>query len=195
MKFIEIFGRMFDRETRKPILVDTDGRIIPSINRKVVSVTKVLAAAGNYDAEDVLSESATVGTAYVFPGMAQYADGSGVILKAEAFCSTTALNPRLTLYLYNAVPSCALNDAAANTGLLAGDLPKRVGRIDFTAMEDLGGFSETLATSSTYGNLPLDFTCSDASGSLYGVLVTRDAITGEAAGMTMTIRLTAGRYT
>ena len=49
---------------------------------KVVRDGKALAAAGDYGAEDVLSESATAGTAYTFDGMAEKNGGSGTIEKA-----------------------------------------------------------------------------------------------------------------
>jgi len=61
-------------------------------------------------------------------------------------------------------------------------------------MEDLGGDSEAIASPSTVGNLPLAIKCAAGSKALYGVLVTRDAITGESAGDDYTIVLTAERY-
>ncbi len=152
--------------------------------KKVVSREKPLAAAGDYAAEDVLSESATLGSAWLFQGL----PAIGRITKAQAICSITALTPRLTLYLFRGLPTSALNDNVANTALLHADLSKYIGKIDFTGMEDLGGDSESIVTPSTSGNLPLDYETED--NSLWGVLVTRDAITGEVAGMSMTIRLT-----
>ncbi len=75
--------------------------------------------------------------------------------------------------------------------MLHADLANYIGKIDFPAMEDLGtGDSETLATPSTYGKLPLAFNCASGANDLYGILVTRDAITGEVATMDMTINLT-----
>lgn len=153
---------------------------------KEVSVTKALAAAGNYAAEDVLSESATAGTAWIFRGTG----GSGYITKAQAICETTGLTPRLILYLFNVLPTSNLYDNVANTALLHADLAKYIGKIDFPALEDLGGDSEALASPSTYGNLPIAFCTKDVAQTLYGILVTRDAITGESAGDDMTVILT-----
>ena len=156
-----------------------------------VSVTKALAAAGNYDIEDVLSESATVGTFWTFTGLASSNGNGGYIVKAQAICETTALTPRLTLYLFDTLPTSAKNDNVANTAVLNADVGKYIGKIDFPSMEDLGGVSEAVVTPSTYGNLPLQFKCTAAVTALYGVLVTRDAITGEVATDDMTIKLTA----
>lgn len=159
-----------------------------------VSVLRTLAAAGNYDAEDVLSDSAAngAGTAITFTGLAKSKGGSGHVTGGSILCSTTALTPKLTLFLFSDTPTCELDDNAANTAVLAADQANYVGQIDFKAMSDLGtGLSGTIATMSTAGNLPLSFTCKSDSNALYGVLVTRDAITDEAANMTVNIRLTA----
>ena len=156
-----------------------------------VSTTKALAAAGDYAIGDVMSEDAASGTAWTFSDAVKQNGCSGEITKAQAICETTGLTTRLTLFLFTAIPTAQLNDNAANTALLHADLANYVGRIDFVAMEDLGtGDSETLATPSTYGNLPLAFTCASDANDLYGVLVTRDAITSESAGDDMTIKLT-----
>ena len=152
-----------------------------------VSVSKILPAADNYAAEDVMSESASAGTAYHFEGMADEDGGSGVIEKAIVWCSTTALTPRVTLYLFTHSPGTNKNDNVANTAPATADLNNFEGQIDFPAWEDLGGGSASIVTTSTSGNLPLPYKC--AGTDLYGVAVTRDAITGEAAGMTLAIKL------
>jgi hypothetical protein len=163
---------------------------------KIVSVTKAVVAAGDYAAEDVLSESATngAGTAWTFTEIARGNSGTGYITRAQVICETTGQTPRLTMYLFKALPTSELDDNAANTALLHADLANYVGKIDFPALEDLGGDSEAVATPSTTGNLPLAFKCADTADDLYGILVTRDAITGEAAGDDYTVRLTAEVY-
>ncbi len=161
-----------------------------------VSVTKALTAASAYDAADVLSESATAstGTAWTFSAVGKVNNGTGYIVKAHAISETTALTPRLTLYLFNATPTSELDDHAANTALLHADLANYVGKIDFPAMEEVGAAdSEAMATPSTYGNLPLAFQCATAADDLYGILVTRDAFT-QTAGADMTISLTVEQY-
>ena len=161
-----------------------------------VSVTKALESAAAYTAEDVLSETdtASAGTAWTFSTIAKVNGGTGYIVKAQAICETTAVTPRLTLFLFNATPTCELDDNAANTALLHADLANYVGKIDFPAMEDLGtGDSEAMATPSTYGNLPLAFQCATAADDLIGVVVTRDAFTNTATN-DLSIILAAEQY-
>ena len=157
-----------------------------------VSVTKALTAAGNYSGEDVLSESATdtVGTAWTFANVVVNNGGRGYIVKAQALCETTALIHSITLYLFNATPTSELDDNAANTAVIHADVAKYLGRIDFPALSELGGDSEAVATPSTYGNLPMEIQCAATSTTIYGIAVTRDAITGETAGDDLTFKLT-----
>ena len=156
-----------------------------------VTVTKALAAAGNYAGADVLSEDASSGTSWNFAKVVPSNGGSGRIVKAVALLETTALTPGITLFLFNATPTCQLNDNAANTAVLHADEAGFVGRITFPAMSDLGtGDSEAIVTPSlTTGNLPLDFICASGDQDLYGVVVTRDAVTGESAGDDLIIKL------
>jgi hypothetical protein len=196
---VPIGSRCYEYDTNKWYITDDDGtnwREMQNVDGivKTVSVTKALAAAGDYAAEDVLSESAIAGTAWTFTAVARANGASGYITKAHVICETTGLTPRLTLFLFKATPTSNLNDNVANTALLHADLANYIGKIDFPAMEDLGGDSEAVATPSTYGNLPLAFTCASGADDLYGILVTRDAITGESAGDDMTVRLTVEQY-
>lgn len=146
-----------------------------------------LAAAGDYAAEDVLSNNATTGRAWYWPKMARRKGGGGKITKASALCSTTALALRLTIYLFRSQPTSALTDNAANTAVATADRYKYVGRIELPAMSDLGGNSEAIATPDTGSNLPLKFRCAQGEEGLWGIVVTEDAITGEAAGMGLKI--------
>ncbi|MCK9597421.1 MAG: hypothetical protein M0R06_00195 [Sphaerochaeta sp.] len=152
-----------------------------------VADEKRLAAAENYAAEDVLSESISTGTPFVFRNVVDEAGGSGEIVKAQLFIAITALTPRITLYLSSTLPTCNMNDNAANTGPRVNEWPGWQGQIDFLACEDLGGGSTSVVTPGTYGNLALPFKC--AGKDLYGWVVTRDAITDEIAGMLMGIKL------
>jgi len=169
-----------------------------SIGKKLttVSVTKALAAAGNYGAADVLSESASAGTAWTFSAVVSENGGSGNIVKAVALFETTALTPGLTLFLFNVTPTSAVNDNVANTAVLHADEANYLGRVTFPAMADLGtGDSEAVVTPSlATGNLPLAFTCAAADSAIYGLVVTRDAITGETATDDLIIKLTIEEY-
>lgn len=160
-----------------------------------VSVTKALAAAGNYGGDDVMSESASAGTVWTFSNVVDRPGASGTIVKAVALFETTALTPGLTLFLFSATPTSALNDNVANTAVLHADEANFVGRITFPAMADLGtGDSEAIVTPSlTTGNVPLAFNTAATDATLYGIVVTRDAITGEAAGDDLIMKLTIQR--
>ena len=156
-----------------------------------VSISKALVAAGDYAAEDVMSESTTVGTPWVFANIVRNAGGVGVITKAIALCSTTALTPRITVYLFTKSPNvlgAAFQDNAANTAVYSVDRDGYVGRLDFSAMQDLGGNSESMLVPGDIG-MPLEFKCAPGENTLWGIAVTRDAITGEAAGMILQVSL------
>ena len=160
-----------------------------------ISTTKALESAVAYSAEDVLSETdtASAGTDLDFDAVGKVNGGTGYIVKAQAICETTAVTPRLTLYLFNTAPTSELDDNAANTALLHADLANYIGKIDFPAMEDLGGDSESVASPSTSGNLPLAFNCASADDALYGILVTRDAFTNTATN-DINIKLVVEQY-
>ncbi len=166
-----------------------------------VTTTKALdSSIGAYTAEDVLSESdgAGTGTDWDFDAVGKVNGGTGYIVKAQAICETTAVTPRLTLYLFNVAPAAGtheLDDNSANNSPIHADITSNyyIGKIDFPAMEDLGGDSESLASPSTYGNLPLAFNCATADDALYGVLVTRDAFTNTATN-DMTIKIVCEQY-
>lgn len=163
-------------------------------NSVTISVTKPVTAAGNYAAEDVLSESAGAGTVWTWAAIFRANNTGGYLTKATISCETTGLTHRCTLYLFNAAPTCNLNDNVANTAVLNADIAQYLGKIDFPALSDLGGNSEAVATPSTYGNLPMWVDAAVAADDLIGVLVTRDAITGESAGDDYTIKLTVDQY-
>lgn len=156
-----------------------------------ISSEKTLAAAGDYAAEDVLSESATdtEGSAFKFEHVARRKGGPFSIRKVVALLTTTALTPRITLYLFTKSPSSELDDNAANSAVATADRPFYVGRIELPAMTDLGGNSEAIATPDTGSNLPLEGVCAVGDDSLYGIAVTEDAITGEAATMRLMFKM------
>ena len=152
-------------------------------NRVVsVSVTKALAAAENYTANDVLSEHISTGTAWNFENVVGKNGASGRITRASVLLETTALTPGLTLHLFHTVPTANLNDNVANTSILHANAGNYIGKIDFPAMANLGlGDSEAIVTEADGGNLYLPFKCASGDKDLYGIVITRDAITGEVA--------------
>lgn len=153
----------------------------------VVVDSKIMLESTNWEAEDVMSETETTGTAFVFRGMAKKDDGSGTIEKAQAFFSITAKTPRVTLYLFSKLPTTTLYNAKANEAPSVADHPTFEGQIDFPALEDLGGGSSSVVTPSTVGNLPLPYKCVD--GKLYGIAVSRDAVTSLAIGAILSFKL------
>lgn len=161
---------------------------------KTVSVTKACAAAGDYAAEDVISESATEGTAWTFAAIFRANNTGGYITKALVSCETTGLTHQVSLYLFNAAPTSNLDDNVANTAVLNADIGKYVGVINFPALSDKGGNSEAIVTSSSAGVLPLWVDAATAADDLLGILITEDAITGETATDDYTIKLTLEQY-
>ena len=120
---------------------------------KTVTAVKNLGATTAYTIGDVMSESATVGTAWKFNF-----GGPGYITKAVAVSVTTGMTARLIAQCYSRPPTCNLNDEAPSTGPVPADIPFFLGTVDFPAMTDIvTGPSYTTATPSTYGNLPLEF--------------------------------------
>ena len=187
----ESLVEQFDR-TIRPVLFNTesDGSgtwLFPVVNAggvpvagaiKTVSVAKVCEAEGAYSAADVISESdtASAGTAWTFLAVARVNGASGYITGARIISETTALTPRLVLYLFTATPTCELDDNAPNTANVWADRANVVGQIDFPAMNDNGtGASASQVSPSTVGGLPVPFTCASGADDLIGVLVTLDA--------------------
>ena len=163
---------------------------------KTVSATKTCEAEGAYIAGDVISETDTAskGTAWIFEKVARTKGASGYISGARIISETTALTARLVLYLFTDTPTCELDDNAANTAVIWADRGNYVGRIDFPALSEHGtGASETIASTSTYGNLPIPFTCGLNMNKLVGVLVTLDGF-DQVDGKSIRIDLTTEQY-
>lgn len=169
------------------------GQAIKPVGLSVVrvSTTKVILAAGNYTAQDVLSESATTGTCFKFSNVVPYNGGSGTIIKAIILCQTTNQAHGITMPIFNTTPTGALNDNLANTNPQFTDAAKVEGKLEFSAFSDLGDASAASDAQVTpgVGGCPLPFVCAPDDNSLYGVVVTRDAFTNEVAGHSYTVIL------
>jgi len=146
-----------------------NGQLIPlgprpgSKYRKTVRVQKTLEADGVYAANDVMSESdtASAGTDWDFDF-----GGIGKIVKAIAVTGLTTATSALILDLYEAPPTCELDDNAAYNGPLVADLPYYVGRITFPALATIGGPASAQAVLADVGaSLSFD------RPKLYGVLI------------------------
>jgi hypothetical protein len=145
-----------------------------------------------YTANDIISNSTGAGTTIAFAAIARENGGSGYITKANIVLGTSNITPRLTMYLFNALPvGGTLNDNSPNLHILGTDTAKYQGRIDWLALDTVGsGLSQSVATPSTYGNVPLSFGCASGADDLFGVLVTRDTVTA-GTNVTISIDLTA----
>ena len=159
-----------------------------------VAVTQALAAATAYHANDVMCSSAATGVQWTFAAIFRANTTYGRIVKATLQSQSENVVPECVAYVFNAAATTVDEDHAANTNPDAADLANYIGKVDFPALESLGTTdSVAVCTPSTYGNLPLAFTCSSTADDLFGVLVTRDAFT-QTATDDITIKLTAEQY-
>ena len=150
---------------------------------KEVRVTKAIIGGAN-TAGDVLSEATTdtTGTAWTFSAVARANGGYGYIVGAKVVSESENVTPRLTLLLFNALPTGEKDDNAPNTSPVSADRAKFIGAIEFPALHSILTTSDSwsVATPSTVGNLPLPFKCAAAADDLFGILVSVDAFTQEA---------------
>jgi len=160
-----------------------DGRIVQVFGNSLHKVSTVVSvpATTDYADNDVLSDSASAGTAWTFSDVVQHEGGTGTIVGAIVICETTDLTQGTMLFLFKATPTSNLNDNAANTAVLWADRENYIGRLTFAALSDIGGVSEAQLVSGA-GGLPLPFLCAENDNDIYGILATTDAITGEIAG-------------
>ena len=150
-----------------------------------VTTEKALAAAANYADEDVLSESATTGTAWTFSNVGSE-NGRVVFLhKSIISIETTDLTPVLNLFLFNITPTGTTNDNVPNNNPILGDKEELQCQIAFPAMTNEGGISYA----QVIHNPPIPIGLATGDKDLYGILTTGSAITNEAAGMPCLIKL------
>lgn len=145
----------------------------------------LLAAAGDYAANDVLSNDATngAGDPWIFSNAGRIASGSGVILGADIKTSVEAFAVRVRVHLFNAAPTTSEMDDNAAFAVDLDDRAKYLGYFDFPAMTDAGEFSFAQAD-----GINKSFN-TDASGHLYAILQTLDAATNESAGMSLWVTI------
>lgn len=159
---------------------------------KTVRMTGTIPAAGNYAANDVVSDSTSAGTAWDF-AVAPRKGFAGYITYAQLLCSATSVASRFRLYLFKNTPTSNLNDNVANTAIAAADIDESVGYIDFPTTSSKGGYAESQVTIGD-PTCPMKFNCDQDDDTLYGILVVLDAETNESASMTVQITLTAEVY-
>ena len=176
-----------------PIYVDSNGDLrigagaarlgIALEDPHEVRVVKNFDAAVAYAANDVMSDDVCTTTSpteyWTFTGMANANGGYGVIDFATLMLETENQEPRISLLLFNAIPTGVLTDNLANTNPVKADIAKWVGNIDFPATnkEAANVASTSQVGPSTVGGCPLYYKCAAGSTTLYGVTVTRSVVT------------------
>ena len=143
-----------------------------------------------YTNEDVISESTSAGTTWNFADVVPDNGGGGRIVKAVVLCDDTNITPTVTMYLTNVTPTGNLDDNAANTNpVYATEGDNYQGRLDWAALDDLGGASEAVLSVADL-KLPLSFVCAADDTDLYGVLVIRTGAHTPTSGAKWRVTLT-----
>jgi hypothetical protein len=159
--------------------------------QKEVSVEKTRPSnTSAYTNEDVIAESTSAGTTWTFSAVVPNEGGGGRIVKALVLCDDTGIAPVLTMYLTNVTPLGETDDNKANTNpVYATEGDNYIGRLDFAAMEDLGGASEAVLVAADL-KMPLPFVCASGDSALYGILVIRSAAHTPTSGAKFRVTLT-----
>ena len=164
-----------------------------SVLRKTIEISVEKTRPANttaYTDEDVFSEAASGGTAWTFDAVVPEPGAGGRIVKAMIACDDTNIVPVCTMYLTNVTPTGNLNDNAANDNpVYATEVDNYQGRLDWAAMQDLGGMSESVLSEADT-KLPLNFVTAAGDDALYGVLVIRSAAHTPTSGAKITVTLT-----
>ena len=160
-------------------------KVFAASNMIEISEEKALAAAENYADEDILSESASAGTAWNFDKIASQNGRVVWLHKSIITIETSGLAWVLNLHLFNITPTGAVNDNVANDNPVAADKEEYQGVIVFPAMSNEGGISQT----QVIHNPPIPLACASGDDSIFAILSTGTAETGEAADMKCLIKL------
>lgn len=159
---------------------------------KEVKVTKAVAAALDYCANDVINDCTCTTTTdpWIFPDVVPGNGGYGKIVDAMVVSESEGITPGLILFLFNAVPAGGtIVDNVANTNPAGEDRDTFVGKIEFA---DMVGFGTTDSVGcvpiATFPQQGMYFKCAEQCKNLYGILVTRDDFT-QTAGDDITITL------
>ena len=150
----------------------------------IIRSSKTVAAAGNYTNGDIMSESATVGTAWAFRGVPNHG-GNGIIIDSALItCTDDAFLPVCTLHLFDANPSASsLNDNDA-LSIHDDDVGKYLGSIVFTILVDRGPVATV-----DVKNVGLAVRPNEHLSIIYGLLEVVTTETDESVGMTVEITL------
>ncbi len=154
-----------------------------------ISVTLVAAAAGDYLAADIISNSVTdtLGVALRLPNFAVAANGVGTIVGLRAKCSEDAVLVTLRLHFYNLQPLAAEVEMEDNVAM---DLAKTgAGRNKWVGSMLMNPFVDRGTAMATSDNPdlfePFQTLGSQTNGDLFMVAVLETAEANETAGMTI----------
>ncbi len=148
-----------------------------------VGGASVLAAAGDYAANDVLSNlaGAGLGAAWQFANAARASGGRGWIAHVSVYTAIAAFIPRIRVWFFSDNPTASeLDDNSAFT-IHADDLGKLIDYVDLPSMANIGGGSF-----SSNADVRLRFEL--AATTLYAIVQALDAETDETAGMTFVLK-------
>ena len=156
-----------------------------------VSVSRTVAAAGDYADNDILSNSATngAGTAWEFVNATPRSGGVGEIFEATLKCSAGAVVGTTRLHLFDRPPTTSEMDDNAALNMTTADRPFHIGWIDFAALQDVGDYGMIQATGLSQMFWVKEGQTGASAKSLWGILQITDAETNESAGMTIEITL------
>ncbi len=148
---------------------------------------KALAAAGDYAANDVLSESATsgVGRSWYFPNCALEPGRSFLIMgiRARITEDSVTFRPQVNFFRQNPTAS-ELDDNAAYNMVAADNRGKSLGPYTLPAFSDIG--AETLSVDN---DIRMMITPAGNEMGVYAIVKTLDAEANETAGMVLEIEL------
>ncbi len=170
-----------------PIPVAVIGEAVNQAARRIVTSGFTAAAAGDYAAGDIMSDSVTdtAGQPMFFAGVVSAAGQVAILDKVVAKCSEDAVLARLTLHFYWEQPTAAEvemdDNVAADFAKTAAGRNKYVGSVPLAALADMG----TAMAMSTTGSLREMLKTSPASTGLWCVVQINDAEANETANMTL----------
>ena len=154
--------------------------------RRLGYVSVAVAAAGDYAALDVMSNSATdtAGLPLKLPDIARVNGGPVTIRRIVAKCSEDAVLTRLRLHWFNVEPLPAEVEMDDN---IAFDIKTAAGRIKNLGSTLLSAFVDrgAAASVSTTEQLEVTLHANPASRDLWFVITTEDAEANETAGMSL----------
>ena len=146
------------------------------------TATLTAAAAGNYGANDVISNSATdtAGLPLTITNIARKHNDVVTIYGITAVCSEDSVLFRARLHFFDTIPAVTAVEMDDNAAFAITTSTGYLGAVLLDAFADMGGVS--LAENHTLRRM---FACAEGDRNLYVVVETLDAETNETASMTI----------